>query len=171
MRERAGHRQAVGGAPGCRGAQRHARTRARSPLTDKRACAPHETAARGNAPCPVAPIRSAQDDEGKRRRLSTEDVRAASLPGAAAAAAPCPSTSGTSADGSSASCATSMAGQQPQPLTRQVEEMLRAYLLRWGQRLVDLQPKVGGGASPAMGVACMQPACAVASRRHISSNL
>lgn len=97
-----------------------------------------------NAPCTVAPMRSAQDDEGKRRRLSTEDVRAASLPAGsgAAEAAPCPSTSAASADGSSASCATSMAGQQPQPLTRQVEEMLRAYLLRWGQRLVDLQPKV-----------------------------
>ena len=38
-----------------------------------------------------------------------------------------------------------MAGPQPQPLTRKVEEMLRAYLLRWGQRLVDLQPKVSGG--------------------------
>lgn len=103
----------------------------------------HETAAGKNAPCPTPPTRSVQEDEGKRRRLSSDDVRAAGLPaGSGAVAAPCPSTSATSADASSASCATSMNGQQPQPLTRQVEETLRAYLLRWGQRLVDLQPKV-----------------------------
>ena len=84
-----------------------------------------------------------QEDEGKRRRLSSEDVRAAALPaGSAGAAAACPAASADSADASSASCATSVAEPQPQPLSRAVEDTLRSYLLRWGQRLVDLQPKV-----------------------------
>lgn len=67
-----------------------------------------------------------------------------------------------------------MAG--PQPLTRKVEETLRAYLLRWGQRLVDLQPKVSGGeaaglrqltrgrgqlACHALSVACLKIALAI----------
>lgn len=33
---------------------------------------------------------------------------------------------------------------QPPPLTEAVEEMLQRYLLRWGKRLVELQPKVRG---------------------------
>lgn len=105
-----------------------------------------------------------QEDEGKRRRLSSEDVRAAALPASSGGGAACPATSGDSADASSASCATSVAAQQPQPLTRAVEDTLRSYLLRWGQRLVDLQPKVrrrvGAAVGGAPGVAVLQPACA-----------
>lgn len=118
----------------------------------------------------------AQDEEGKRRRLSTDDLRGGAAPpppgasddgccssGTAAgqdrcAGAPSASTSSSGAGGGAAA-------HDPQPMTQAVESMLRQYLLRWGQRLVQLQPKVRSCPLRCLhGPSCSstRPACACA---------
>ena len=79
-----------------------------------------------------------QDEAGQRRRGTPEtaDCQATGDTGAGSDA----STSGRS---SAASSSADLAAQDPQPLTRAVEDMLRGHLISWGQRLVQLQPKVG----------------------------
>jgi hypothetical protein len=92
-----------------------------------------------------------QDEAGRRRRATPEtaDCLAAGDTGAGSDAASDASTSGRS---SAASSSADLAAQDPQPLTQAVEDMLRAHLISWGQRLVQLQPKVSGRAGGGGGV-------------------
>lgn len=96
-----------------------------------------------------------QDDEVKRRRITSE--LGCSGGGADEAAADSPAGAC-----STSSSATNLSEADPQPLSRGVETTLRTYLASWAQRLVQLQPKVRTGGTHGTAkrdVALWPPAC------------
>lgn len=96
-------------------------------------------------PAPLAPL---QEEEGKRLRLSADASEGAPTASAGTSGGGAATASGADCFARRDSCessATTSGSHEPPPLTEAVEGMLRKYLLRWGQRLVDLQPKVGAG--------------------------
>lgn len=99
-----------------------------------------------------------QEDEGKRRRLSSEMGCTGAAPCVRCGSDDCAADSCAAMGRSSSGCSNSSSDTmlvnavedeaEPNPLAPGLEEVLRSQLACWGHRLVQLQPKVhqGGGA-------------------------